>query len=1361
MLALALLLTLSLIALDSASGFSPQATFAHSNNLSFPTGPRTLLNMKTSKAIPKEETGIYELFEQYPKADGRGVKIAILDTGCDLAARGLNSTTSDGVTPKYIDFIDCTGDGDINFGNKTVDIDFSTTKTLEGLSGRNLTLGAWAEGVDQVKLGAIRLFELLPGNVERRIKRERKDAFLTKHTALLSSTQATLDGLPTNESDKDKKKAIDDEKKELELLIDQLNSIAESYEDYGPLMDVVMFQQGGTWKAVIDLDANGDLTSATPMAPFAVNRDVGELRFGSAVTFCVQVYDEGKTLSIVTDAGSHGTHVAGITGCYFPSEEEDEDDLNGVAPGAQILACKIGDGRLGSAETGTGLIRALIAAKKHGCDLVNLSYGEPSWQPDSGRVSDIFAKAVNDWGMLVFTSAGNDGPALSSLGSPGSESAPVTVGAWASPKMMTEQYSTLPPAEGEEALQSASYYFSSRGPTPDGALPDVCAPGGAIAPIPRHSLQGKAQYHGTSMSSPNACGVAACILSAVRDSGLNIGPHELKRALKNTAKTTGIFDPFAQGAGLVSALDCVEYILAHNGKPGQSLAVAATIPGRDNARGLYLRDEIELEAPMSFSITVKPQFSHANIRTSEEMEDILSLELDLKLESSASWVTCPESLRLLSAQERNGQAFAIRLNTTSLKPGVHYATVSGHDDGSRGSLFSLPITVVVPHSRFVDKEHRVYKIGVKEEISLADNGVDYTTTFNLVPGVPNRRFITVPQGAEFATIKVKPGQYSDSAVAPRVYLHAVPFVRGDMHNVMNQLKKVYQVRDGVEHEFDVRVKGGSTLELCQQLLWLANPSPALVTATVEFHSYGARSQTLISSQPVVIGASSGFARLGADAFLRSEVLNPTANLKSVQRTLRPKDVAITLGSNDLDKIPVSDAERRASKEETAQQIYEMRTTYEFKVEGDKDIAVRPCVTSLFYQIYDSPVDSQLWVMEDSSGQVLSYGSCMHHADSVKLKKGTYTVKLLLRHPSRSTLEKLKHTPIEINMDLNEKLACQVNSRLAAASTPDLKADALGKKVLTKGAHQDVYVSRPATDLPAFVSPGDVLVGAISLDKDKEGVTSMKIIYPVPPKPSKDEKKDDKKADTEEEKTLEDVVFEAKLAHLAKIRSKNSSLYADISNEMKEERPTNIKLLTELLSSALESPKPETEKDDETSWRARAVGAVYADGKKAIDTASLAQYFGTNAPDKDELDEDKDAKDRDKEMKEQRDFLRKVLLSHAFLAGILADEDSSFSDQFAEAVKELKTWVKADVVKDDKDKVKLTLVNARHARICKGKVASAIAALIKAKKEFNGKELKQINEELIKVYGLGEGMEHLVLNGKDTMYAQYPSFKRSI
>ena len=1055
--------------ISSASGTAPiMLAKMHSSDVGMLDG---LGIQEQSRGIPKVETGVISLLEKYPGADGRGVKIAILDTGCDLAAAGL-TTTSDG-KPKYLDFIDCTGDGNVDM-NKTVEIDDDSCHVV-GLSGRNLTLGDWATNVKELRLGAVRLFHLLPGSVERRLGTERKEEFMVKHQHLIAETQLSLDTLRDRVIGTDKNSTSKKEVKELELMLEQLQDIAESYEDSGPLMDVVMFNDGESWRAVVDLEANGDLSESIPMAPFGYERQIGTLAFGSAVTFCVQVYEDGKVLSIVTDAGSHGTHVAGIATANFAGVDEEggkannKAHLNGVAPGAQVLACKIGDGRLGSAETGTGLVRALIAAKKYGCDLINLSYGEPSWQPDSGRVSQTFSDAVYKWGMTVFTSAGNDGPALSSLGSPGALSAPITVGAYVSPDMMVDQYSTLPPEE-QAPLEGASYYFSSRGPTPDGMLPDICAPGGAIAPIPRHALQGKAQYHGTSMSSPNACGVAACILSALKQEGIEkCGPVELKRGIINSAIAVDIVEPFSQGAGLISAVRAVDYITSHHGKHGQSLAIDVSIPSRNKARGIYIRDELELEGPMTFGVLVQPRFDHAMKRTPQEIDELLSLELNLELKPSESWVSCPDRMTLLSAKERNGQTFSVRLQTNDLPPGAHFAKVDAIDplDPGRGAIFQIPITVIIPHSRFVDIDSPSFILNDDERVVLMPNGIDLSTTYKLTQGEPTRRFITVPPTAEWATIKLRSASSNQLDTSPHhVLMHAIPFVRGDLPNTMIQLKKAFQVKEGVEEVYHVRVKGGASLEVCLQLMWLANPSPTSVEADIEFHSLNIRAPTLASSQPVVIAAASEFARLGASAPLRSEKLNPTASLKYVERTLRPENYDIKSGSVELDILPPSDAEIQATKDNQSgedmspdgKQIYDMRLRYQFKIEGDEAIAVTPVIPSLFHQIYDSPVDSQLWVLEDSNSQILGYGSSMHMSKQVSLKKGDYTVTLLIRHPNRNLLEQMKAIPCQISLGLSSELACNVYSQLDKASTPAVTNDGrspLEAMYLRKGTSIDV------------------------------------------------------------------------------------------------------------------------------------------------------------------------------------------------------------------------------------------------------------------------------------------------------------------
>ena len=114
-----------------------------------------------------------------------------------------------------------------------------------------------------------------------------------------------------------------------------------------------------------------------------------ERKFGifsklDACSFVANVYDVGNLVSIVTDCSPHATHVAGIAAAFHPEVcsltfgfsfkpqlykhqfidffFKQEPLLNGVAPGAQLISCRIGDTRLGSMETGTGLVRALIAA---------------------------------------------------------------------------------------------------------------------------------------------------------------------------------------------------------------------------------------------------------------------------------------------------------------------------------------------------------------------------------------------------------------------------------------------------------------------------------------------------------------------------------------------------------------------------------------------------------------------------------------------------------------------------------------------------------------------------------------------------------------------------------------------------------------------------------------------------------------------------------------------------------------------------------------------------------------------------------------------------------------------------------------
>lgn len=142
------------------------------------------------------------------------------------------------------------------------------------------------------------------------------------------------------------------------------------------------------------------------------------------------VEDDNSTTTVEentkgADNSGHGTHVASIA-LGNPLQVTNNGiplTISGVAPNANLISyrvCYIGDPDDSEDDScmGSAINKAIDQAIADGVDVINYSLGTDALSPWQGSTAIAFLNAFGS-GIFVATSAGNDGPAASTMGYPG------------------------------------------------------------------------------------------------------------------------------------------------------------------------------------------------------------------------------------------------------------------------------------------------------------------------------------------------------------------------------------------------------------------------------------------------------------------------------------------------------------------------------------------------------------------------------------------------------------------------------------------------------------------------------------------------------------------------------------------------------------------------------------------------------------------------------------------------------------------------------------------------------------------------------------------------------------------------------
>jgi tripeptidyl-peptidase-2 len=589
-----------------------------------------------------------------PDSDGRGVVIAILDTGVDPSIPGLTHTPDGAV--KVIDIQDFTGDGDVELHR--IRLDEQTGKLVE-YNDEGEPIEYEPPAYPPPPTGVERLWWL--GTFD-----EKK---------FVNSGQPDL-------NDNGKK----DDK--FPVLVTALSD-ACCNEHAAAYVDTNLDRSFADERALQDYKLNYDTFTFQPTKP-----EKQIIPF----TFSLNIFLNKEKVVICFDNGAHGTHVAGIAAGY---EINGQPGFSGVAPGAKIISLKIGNGSVGGISVTESMKKAFEYASRYAREhdvpvVCNMSYGvdsEIEGYSDIDKFVDKWLRA-NPYSMFC-SSAGNSGPGLSTVGTPAAASDCICVAA-----LMAAD--TARDVAGYDMQAPAVTVFSSRGGELD--KPDIATPGWSTSTVPRYNQTGDF-WAGTSMASPYAAGLCADLVSHElrANSQAHVRGSDVRRALWLSAKPLAEATPLDQGFGVPDLPKAAEVLEGLVRRAAEDPIIAYDITtfspfgyqGKSRAaywRGTWFPPEQDRQ-----TFTIKPVFSPL-----VSAEDRTAFTRKFELHSNVPWCHVQQESFYLRG-EQAGRVYVNYDADALQEPGLHVAEVDAVSDGLLA--FRLLNSVIVPYGFTADENY--------------------------------------------------------------------------------------------------------------------------------------------------------------------------------------------------------------------------------------------------------------------------------------------------------------------------------------------------------------------------------------------------------------------------------------------------------------------------------------------------------------------------------------------------------------------------------------------------------------------------------------------------------------------------------